>query len=75
MNDVHYYLSDWHPKNTEDKDVFLCSGINFFACPGRFQLGFNEGDYHTDGNGLVKMKTRGTSLMYCHPLVSLVNPD
>lgn len=75
MNDVHYYLSEWIPKNIEEKDVFFCSGINFFACPGRFQLGFNEGDYHIDGEGLVKMKTRGTSLMYCHPLVSLVNPD
>lgn len=75
MNDVHYYLSNWTPKNVGDKDLFFCSGINFFGCPGRFSLGFNEGDYLIDGDGNVKMKTRGTSLMYCHPLVSLVNPE
>lgn len=36
MNDVHYYLSDWQPLNQEDKDLFFCSGINFFPCPGRY---------------------------------------
>jgi len=75
MNDVHYYLSNWTPRNSDDKDLYFCSGINFFGCPGRYKLGFNEGDYHIDGDGNVKMKTRGTSLMYCHPLVSLVNPE
>lgn len=75
MNDVHYYLSSWTPRNVADKDVFFCSGINFFPCPGRYQLGFNEGDYHIDGDGQVRMKTRGTSLMYSHPLVTLVNPE
>lgn len=61
MQDVHYYLNEWHPKNQKKHDCYFAVGCNFHSIPGEYLLPFGEGWYRLDGDGRITMRPRGTN--------------